>query len=41
MSIVLAIVMHHIAGDQWSIGLLGRELAFLYNGHLRQVPDTA
>src|SRR5882672_4334030 len=32
---LLAIVLHHIAGDQWSIGVLGRELALLYNGMLR------
>jgi amino acid adenylation domain-containing protein len=29
---LLALVLHHIAGDQWSIGVLGRELALLYNG---------
>jgi amino acid adenylation domain-containing protein len=28
---LLAIVLHHIAGDQWSMGVLGRELATLYN----------
>ena len=28
---VLQMTMHHIAGDQWSAGVLGRELAALYN----------
>jgi amino acid adenylation domain-containing protein len=28
---VLIMVLHHIAGDQWSFGVLGRELATLYN----------
>ena len=28
---LLSIVLHHVAGDQWSIGVLGRELAVLYN----------
>ncbi len=27
------IAMHHVAGDQWSLGLLGREVAYLYNSH--------
>ena len=31
------IAMHHIAGDQWSLGLFGRELAYLYNGYRRGV----
>ncbi len=28
---LLTLMLHHIAGDQWSIGLLGREMAYLYN----------
>ena len=28
---LLSLVLHHVAGDQWSIGVLGRELAVLYN----------
>ena len=28
---LLSLVLHHVAGDQWSIGVLGRELALLYN----------
>ena len=32
---VLSIVLHHIAGDQWSMGILGRELATLYNHRRR------
>jgi len=28
---VLAIIMHHIASDQWSMGILARELTHLYN----------
>jgi amino acid adenylation domain-containing protein len=28
---VLLFNMHHIAGDQWSAGVIGRELAILYN----------
>ena len=38
-SSLLSLVLHHVAGDQWSIGVLGRELAVLYNAGLggRQV----
>jgi hypothetical protein len=28
---LLSLVLHHVAGDQWSMGVLGRELAALYN----------
>ena len=31
---LLTIALHHVAGDQWSMGVLGRELALLYNGML-------
>jgi len=36
---LLSLVLHHVAGDQWSMGVLGRELAALYNAALsgRQV----
>jgi nonribosomal peptide synthetase DhbF len=37
---LLAMVLHHIAGDQWSIGVLGRELALLYNGIRKDAPPT-
>ena len=35
---LLVIALHHIAGDQWSIGVLGRELAALYNDFRRNIP---
>jgi amino acid adenylation domain-containing protein len=39
---VLQTTVHHIAGDQWSFGVLGRELAALYNaarsGHTLNLP---
>ncbi len=28
---LLSIALHHIAGDQWSLGIFGRELSALYN----------
>ena len=31
---LLSLVLHHVAGDQWSMGVLGRELALLYNAAL-------
>jgi nonribosomal peptide synthetase DhbF len=34
-SYLLIFVLHHIAGDQWSLGILGRELALLYNARRR------
>ena len=30
---VLVVAMHHIAGDQWSAGVIGRELVALYEGY--------
>jgi amino acid adenylation domain-containing protein len=35
---LLVLVLHHIAGDQWSIGIIGRELAHLYHGAKRNDP---
>jgi amino acid adenylation domain-containing protein len=32
---IMNLVVHHIAADQWSMGVLGRELAALYNGRRR------
>jgi amino acid adenylation domain-containing protein len=32
---VLTFIVHHIAADQWSMGILGRELAALYNARRR------
>jgi amino acid adenylation domain-containing protein len=32
------LVFHHIAADQWSMGVLGRELAALYNGRRQGTP---
>jgi len=35
---LLSVVLHHIAGDQWSVGILGRELAALYNSRRNGLP---
>jgi len=35
---LLHFVLHHIAGDQWSMGVLGRDLTALYNGRRRGLP---
>ncbi len=32
------IVIHHVASDQWSMGIFGRELAALYNARVTGVP---
>ncbi|MGQ0556749.1 MAG: amino acid adenylation domain-containing protein [Nitrospiraceae bacterium] len=32
---VLVLTMHHIIGDQWSFGVIGREFAFFYNAFCR------
>jgi amino acid adenylation domain-containing protein len=32
---IMNLVLHHIAADQWSMGVLGRELAALYNSRRR------
>jgi amino acid adenylation domain-containing protein len=32
---IMTLVLHHIAVDQWSMGVLGRELAALYNSRRR------
>jgi amino acid adenylation domain-containing protein len=36
---VLLLNVHHIACDQWSFGVLGRELMTLYNAHLAGRPS--
>ena len=35
---LLSVTLHHIAGDQWSIGVMGREWASLYNNLRRGDP---
>jgi amino acid adenylation domain-containing protein len=37
---VLAIVVHHIAADGWSLGIIGRELADLYEAFLAGRPSA-
>jgi len=37
-SFLFGLVLHHIAGDQWSMGVFGRELSILYN---QRRADTA
>ncbi|MDH4082244.1 MAG: amino acid adenylation domain-containing protein [Nitrospira sp.] len=37
---VLVLTMHHIIGDQWSFGIIGREFAFFYNAFSRgEIPS--
>ncbi len=36
---VLLLAMHHIVCDQWSFGVLGREVMALYNAHLSGRPS--
>ena len=36
---LLLLCLHHIAGDAWSFGIIGRELSVLYNAHV--AGDTA
>jgi amino acid adenylation domain-containing protein len=35
---IMNVVLHHIAADHWSMGLLGRELAALYNSRRQGLP---
>ena len=35
---VVVVVLHHIAGDGWSVGILARELAALYRGAVTGAP---
>jgi amino acid adenylation domain-containing protein len=37
---LLVVVMHHIISDAWSIGVLVRELAVLYDSHANRRPPT-
>ena len=36
---VLAITLHHIISDGWSLGILSRELAVLYESHIEEKPN--
>ncbi len=36
---ILLVTMHHIIGDQWSIGVFRRDLAALYNAFVRGSPS--
>ncbi|MGH9396142.1 MAG: amino acid adenylation domain-containing protein [Terriglobia bacterium] len=36
---VLLMVMHHIAGDGWSVGVLSHEFVTIYNAHRRKLPS--
>jgi amino acid adenylation domain-containing protein len=36
---VLALTMHHIASDGWSLGVLAREMGLLYGAYSRQQPS--
>ncbi len=40
---ILVLNMHHIVGDQWSFGILGRDFAAYYNALCQNlpIPDTA
>ncbi len=37
---VLVLVLHHIVADEWSLGVVFRELAALYEAHLAGTPIT-
>src|SRR5207244_2913739 len=37
---VLSLCLHHVACDEWSIGILYRELAALYEAHRRGTPPA-
>ena len=38
---VLVLTMHHIIGDQWSFGVIGKEFAFFYNAFCRGETPSA
>jgi amino acid adenylation domain-containing protein len=38
---VLLLTMHHIISDQWSLGVIGREMALLYNAFCGELPPPA